>query len=108
MALFLAFLAPVLATLGCAAIAWQLIAASRPVRDFGQDRATAGDRRPRVTASHPPFSANPPALAPTLRQQLGPLLVLAGQRLPGVPAATQGATTEPLNPTVGGELSAIV
>jgi hypothetical protein len=25
-----------------------------------------------------------------------------------VPAATQGAATEPLNPTVGGELSAIV
>jgi hypothetical protein len=107
MDLFLAFLAPVLATIGCAAIAWHLIAASRPVRDFGQDRATAGDRRPRVSATYPQFSANSPALAPAQRQQLGTLLVLAGQRLQGVPAATQAATMEPLNPTVGGELSAI-
>jgi hypothetical protein len=104
---FLAFLAPVLATIGCAAIAWQLIAASRPGRALGQDRAPAGDRRPGVTATHPPFSANPLAGAPALRQLLGTLLVRTGQRLQGVPATTQGATTEPLNPTVGGELGAI-
>ena len=44
MDLLLAFLAPVLAMIGGAAIAWRLLADSRPVRDRGLDRAPAGER----------------------------------------------------------------
>jgi hypothetical protein len=44
MDLLLTFLAPVLATIGGAAIAWRLIADSCPVRDSGLDRAPVGER----------------------------------------------------------------